>query len=145
MKLIPFLQDEWSAHYRSDFLREIMRLEGREAHAGEKDHQCKGWSGTQQCQASKEEGLALYRCTTCTGCPAMCKACIVERHMVSPFHFIEVCTLPSMISILSRTHDIALEEVERQVLRTNHPQEAWFAHSAGAPTRRGLPLAQAGF
>lgn len=74
------LQAEWMEHYRLDYLREMIWLEGRGGRANQKF--CTGCGG---------EGGFVYRCKSCIGAEPLCKACIIAVHHHNPFHFVEVC------------------------------------------------------
>ncbi|KAJ7137354.1 hypothetical protein C8R43DRAFT_893689 [Mycena crocata] len=66
---------------REEFLREILRAEGRGDH--------RAYSVCPRCAADKAE----YRCKTClAGGEMLCKACVVQIHQANPLHAIEVWT-----------------------------------------------------
>ncbi|RDX48568.1 hypothetical protein OH76DRAFT_1456274 [Lentinus brumalis] len=75
MKDRPLLQ--WMRRI-PEYLAELLRLEGRGDHTGS---QCKG-CGT--------VGDGTYRCEDCWTTCMYCQVCIVERHVTSPLHRIQV-------------------------------------------------------
>ncbi|KAF6743217.1 hypothetical protein DFP72DRAFT_1080520 [Ephemerocybe angulata] len=71
--------EEWAEHHREEYLREMLRLEGR----GD-------FINAQHCWNCKTPGaMPEYRCRTCFGDDLVCGSCVVQLHSRMPFHFIE--------------------------------------------------------
>ena len=98
----------WKKHV-DDFLKELLRLEGRGDHyANAADqNQCQGYHilsaqkdrNFQECcvynpssvDSSQSEPLKpLYRCRDCFYGVLVCMACLVAKHAYDPFHRVEV-------------------------------------------------------
>ncbi|TEB19287.1 hypothetical protein FA13DRAFT_1802430 [Coprinellus micaceus] len=72
------LQKEWLDHYRHDYLRELIWLEGRGGRESQK-----------YCAGCGTEGRLIFRCKSCVGSEPLCQGCIVAVHHHNPLHFVE--------------------------------------------------------
>jgi hypothetical protein len=71
----------------NDFLLEFIRLDGR----GERQ--------AQQACSKCSMGKPHYRCRDCLGETLLCGSCIVEGHVMNPFHRMEVCVFLHNLSL----------------------------------------------
>ena len=65
--------------FRSEYLDELLRLEGLGDSAG-----------SPSC-CNCDAGECLFRCEDCFGGPLFCETCIVSRHALLPLHRVKVC------------------------------------------------------
>ncbi|KAJ6484283.1 hypothetical protein DFH09DRAFT_1252934 [Mycena vulgaris] len=72
---------KWKVRYRSSWLDELLRSEGRGDHAWHPKCVC----GDPRC----EHGVAEIRCKDCDGCEGFAAKCIVRDHERNPLHRLE--------------------------------------------------------
>jgi hypothetical protein len=83
----------WTEKYRSEYLDELIRHEGR----GDFRHEIDCNDCVRQKVAKGQRGKSIYRCKDCYTPDLVCDSCCVRRHELNPFHRIEVRLLWRLI------------------------------------------------
>ncbi|PBK61727.1 hypothetical protein ARMSODRAFT_990587 [Armillaria solidipes] len=79
--------DEEREGHREEYLREILRGEGR---GGFKTEKCASCASVDVEGPTEEDRSARYRCEDCEGGSIECRACLVQSHRRLPFHRVQV-------------------------------------------------------
>lgn len=87
----------WTEKYRSQYLDELIRHEGR----ADFRHETECYDCKQQNIEEELRGKSLYRCKDCYTPDLVCASCCVKRHSQDPFHCIEVRLLRTLTSYIA--------------------------------------------
>ena len=112
----------WKERYRTEYLEESLRGEGRGDFRRE--------SSCPDCLARGivAPGSPDHRCADCFIPDLVCGSCCARRHHQLPFHQIQVCLAhPSTLAGADFLSEI---EMERSLLSSCNPQEPWASHTA---------------
>ena len=114
------------AGYREEYLRELIRLEGR---GGPQCHSCMSCSSE----------LGLYRCDDCLGPLAECVSCCLKRHRHLPLHIIKVS-----VFVAAQSSGLTFLEMERRLLRQDVTQRSRPLGSAGPSSEQTMRTSSTG-